>query len=218
MMKTIRQGVIDVNKKMLGLTLLIIFSVVLSACSSNYSFKPNIEYTIENFDVVDHRGENVSLEDLKGKPWLAMFIFTHCTTVCQPMTYNMGEVQKRLVDRGVEDYNIVAFSVDPARDTPERLTEYLSWFKDDIPDESKWHLVTGYDQAYIEQFALENFKALVKMPKDGDQVMHGTTFYLVDQNGVAVKNYSGYTEEDKGVQYDTIAIDMEKLIEEGPID
>lgn len=201
------------KKNLLGLVVLFTFSIVLASCS-NYEFKPNIEYEIGDFNVIDHRGEKVSLDSLKGEPWLAMFIFTNCNTVCQPMTYNMGQVQQRLIDRGVEDYKIVAFSVDPKNDTPERLTEYLGWFKDDIPDESKWHFVTGYDQEFIEQFALKSFKALVKMPKEGDQVMHGVSFYLVDEKGVAVKYYDGYTEEDKGVQYDTIAIDVETLIEE----
>ncbi|MBM7609940.1 protein SCO1/2 [Lysinibacillus composti] len=197
--------------KLKGLVLLIVVASFLSACS-NYDFKPTTEYEIEDFKAVDHRGDTVSLESLKGKPWLAMFIFTNCTTVCQPMTFNMTEIQQRLVDRGVEDYNIVAFSVDPATDTPEVLSKYFSHFT--VPDESKWHLVTGYDQKFIEQFALNSFKALVKMPQEGDQVMHGVTFYLVDENGISVKNYSGYDEDPKGVQFDTIAIDMETLIEE----
>lgn len=201
------------RKKILGLILLFTLTIVLAACN-NYKFKADIDYKIDNFEVTNHRGEKLTLDDLKGKPWLAMFIFTNCKTVCRPMTYNMGEVQKRLIDRGIKDYNIVAFSVDPAHDTPEVLSKYIKTFKDDVPDESKWHLVTGYDQKFIEQFALENFKALVKMPKDSDQVMHGVTFYLVDEKGVAVKYYDGYTEEDKGVQFDTIAIDMETLIKE----
>lgn len=205
------------KKKFLGLIMVCILTLVLASCGS-YKFKPSIKYPIDDFEVINQNGEKVTLDSLKGKPWLAMFIFTHCTTVCQPMTYNMSKVQEKLVDRGVEDYNIVAFSVDPARDTPERLTEYLSWFESEIPDISKWNLVTGYDQTFIEQFAKENFKALVKMPENGDQVIHGVSFYLVDQNGVAVKYYDGYSEEDRGVQYDTIAIDMETLIEEGPID
>ena len=53
------------------------------------------------------------------------------------------------------------------------------------------------------------------MPEDGDQVIHGSSFYLVDENGVAVKLYSGYSEEEnsgQAVPYDEIAIDIETLI------
>ena len=195
------------NKKLVGLIGILILSVVLSACS-NYKFKADTEYVIDDFTVTNHKGEEVTLESLKGKPWLAMFIFTNCTTICQPMTFNMTEIQTKLEERGVEDYNIVGFSVDPATDSPEVLSNYLSHFT--VPDESKWSLVTGYDQKWIEQFAVNSFKSIVKMPTEGDQVVHGSSFYLVDENGIAVKNYSG-TED---VPYDTIAIDIETLIEE----
>lgn len=197
------------KKKSLGLIVLLVLATVLGACS-NYQFKPTTSYEIQDFTHTDHRGDTVTLDDLKGKPWLAMFIFTNCTTICSPMTYNMTEIQQQLVDRGIEDYNIVAFSVDPEYDTPEVLTEYLSRYT--VPDESKWHLMTGYDQTYMEQFAAKSFKSLVKAIEGDDQVMHANTFYLVDEQGVAVKNYTGYSQTDGGVPFDTIAIDMESLI------
>jgi len=205
-----KRGLEELNmmkKKLVGLVGILVLSVLLSACS-NYKFKADTEYEIENFTATNHKGEEVTLESLKGEPWLAMFIFTNCTSICQPMTFNMTEIQTELEERGVEDYNIVGFSVDPANDSPEVLSEYLSHFT--IPDESKWNLVTGYDQKWIEQFALNSFKSIVKMPENDDQVIHGSTFYLIDEKGIAVKNYPGTGE----VPFDTIAIDMETLIEE----
>lgn len=200
------------KKRIFGLVMMLIVASILGACS-NYKFKPSTNYEISDFTMTNHRGETVTLDDLKGKPWLAMFIFTNCTTICQPMTYNMTVIQEKLEERGIEDYNIVGFSVDPANDTPEALTEYLSHFSP--PDESKWQLLTGFSQEFIEQFALKSFKSIVKMPEDDDQVIHGSTFYLVDEKGIAVKNYSGYSEtENERESFDTIAIDMETLIEE----
>lgn len=201
------------KKKYALAAMLLLVAALVSACS-NYKFKATTNYEVQDFTVTNHRGEEMSLEDLKGKPWLAMFIFTNCTTICSPMTYNMTEIQASLKEREVEDYNIVAFSVDPETDQPEVLAEYLSRY--DVPDEAKWNLVTGYDQKFIEQFALNSFKTLVKKPTDPEQnqVLHANTFFLVDENGVAVKNYSGYSEQEDGVPYDTIAIDMETLIEE----
>lgn len=199
------------KKKSLALVLLLVVSIVMSACS-NYQFKPTTSFEISNFTVTDHRGEEVSLESLKGEPWLAMFIFANCTTICSPMTYNMSLIQEELVKKGVEDYKIVAFSVDPDNDSPEVLNEYLSRFN--VPDESKWHLVTGYDQAFIEQLAFGSFKSLVKAIEGDDQVMHANTFFLVDEQGIAVKNYTGYSSTDDGVPYDTIAVDLQSLIAE----
>lgn len=200
------------KKKYALIAMMLLVASIVSACS-NYKFKATTNYEVQDFTVTNHRGEEVSLEDLKGKPWLAMFTFTNCTTICSPMTYNMSEVQASLKERGVEDYNIVAFSVDPETDTPEVMAKYLSHY--DLPDESKWNLVTGYKQEFIEQFALNSFKSIVKMPTNSDQVLHANTFFLVDENGVAVKNYTGYSEQEDGVSYDTIAIDLETLIEEG---
>ena len=206
-----RSGEIKQMKKTAVLSLSLVLTLVLSGCS-NYAFKPDTNYVIDDFTATNQHGDQVSLNDLKGKPWLAMFMFTNCTTICSPMTYNMTEIQEKLQELEVEDYNIVAFSVDPARDTPEVLTDYFSFYE--AADDSKWHFLTGYDQEFIEQFAVKSFKALVKMPQDSDQVIHANTFYLVDEQGVAVKNYYGYSEEEDGVPIDTIAIDLKTLIED----
>lgn len=195
----------------MGLLVMMAVVLVLSACS-NYQFKPTTSYEISDFNVTDHRGDAVSLESLKGEPWLAMFIFTNCTSICSPMTYNMSEIQNEMVERGIEDYKIVAFSIDPENDTPEVLTNYLSRYE--LPDESKWHLVTGYEQSFIEQLGLNSFKTLVKKIDGDDQVMHASTFYLVDEQGIAVKNYTGYSQTEDGVSFDTIAVDVESLIAE----
>ena len=199
------------KKKSFALLVVLITATVISGCS-NYQFKATTNYEISDFTMTDHRGEEVSLESLKGKPWLAMFIFTNCKTICSPMTYNMKQIQDELVKKEIDDYNIVAFSVDPDYDTPEQLTKYLSLFE--VADESKWHMLTGYDQAFIEQFAVGSFKSLVKAIDGDDQVIHANTFYLVDENGIAVKNYTGYSANEDGVPYDTIVTDLESLIEE----
>lgn len=199
------------KKGLLGLIGIMVLSTILGACS-NYKFKADVNYPVEDFTMTDQRGDTVTLDDLKGEPWLAMFIFTNCTTVCPPMTFNMTGIQEELIDRGVEDYKIVAFSVDPEFDTPEVLTRYLSNYP--VPDESKWYLLTGFDQTFIEQFALNSFKSFVKKPADGGEVVHMSTFHLVDETGTVVKNYAGYSETEGGVSFDTIAIDMKTLIEE----
>lgn len=191
--------------------LMLLAATVLTACS-NYQFKPTTNFEISEFTMTDHRNNEVTLESLKGEPWLAMFIFTSCTTICSPMTMNMTRVQDALEKKGLENYKIVAFSVDPDYDTPERLTEYLN--RHTPADESKWHMLTGYDQKFIEQFGRNSFKTPVQAIKGNDQVIHADTFFLVDEKGIAVKNYSGYGTGEDGVPYETIASDMEALIAE----
>lgn len=184
---------------------------VLSACG-NVKFKADYSYGIQDFEHVNQRGENVSLDSLKGKPWLGMYIFTNCTSVCPPMTYNMAQVQEKLKNKGIEDYNIVAFSVDPKVDTPEVLADYLAKYT--VPDESKWNLLTGYSQSYIEEFAVKSTKLLVKDDPNSNQVIHGIQFFLVDKDGILVKQYDGYAQDATDVPIDTIVADLETYIDE----
>ena len=193
------------------LLIVLVLTTMIAGCS-NYKFKPTTNYEVADFEHTSHRGEEVSLDDLKGKPWLAMFIFTSCITICPPMTDNMRIIQKELEAEGIVDYNIVGFSVDPNVDSPEVLSEYIQRYG--VPDESKWHLLTGYDQTYIEQFARNSFKSIVQKFDGNDQVVHANTFYLVDEQGIAVKNYTGYSSTSNGVPIDTIVEDMRALIEE----
>ena len=199
------------KKKFIALSILLVLAIVVAGCS-NYKFKETINYEIADFTVTDHRGETISLEDLKGEPWLAMFVFTNCNTICSPMTYNMADIQEKLIEEGIEDYKIIGFSVDPENDSSEVMAEYLA--RHTVPDESKWHYVSGYDQAFIEQLALKSFKALVKKVEGEEQVAHSSSIFLVDEKGVAVKYYDGYTTDASGIPIDTIAIDLDTLIEE----
>lgn len=183
--------------------------LVLAGCGSSGKFEAQTNWDIQDFTYENQRGEAVSLDDLKGTVWLATFIFTNCTTVCPPMTFNLSDIQQMLVDKGIEDYKIVEFSVDPEVDTPEVLQEYLGNY--DVADESKWELLTGYSQEHISKFAANSFKALVKDDPNSNQVIHGVSFYLVDQNGKVVKNYNGASDVPK----EEIVMDIETLIEDG---
>ncbi|PJO44641.1 SCO family protein [Lysinibacillus xylanilyticus] len=192
------------KKNSVLLVLILTLSSILTACGS-YKFEPEMNIEVQDFSVTNQKNEKVSLNDIKGKPSLAMFIFTNCNSICPPMTYNMTEVQKALQDKGVEDYQIVAFSVDPQVDSPEVLTNYLKTYS--VPDESKWQLLTGYDQKFIEQFAMKSFNSVVKNDPNSDQVIHMGNYYLVNADGIVVKDYSGTTD----VPVETIVEDMKAL-------
>uniref|UniRef100_C5DAR9 Electron transport protein SCO1/SenC n=1 Tax=Geobacillus sp. (strain WCH70) TaxID=471223 RepID=C5DAR9_GEOSW len=159
--------------------------VLLAACGKTIPDAKN--WPVDDFTYTDQNGKPFGLKDLKGKVWVADFIFTNCETVCPPMTANMAKLQKKAKEKGF-DVEFVSFSVDPEVDTPEKLKEYVKKFNGDL---SNWHLLTGYSQQEIEKFAEKNFKTIVKKPKNEDQVIHGTEFYLVDQNGTIVQTYSG---------------------------
>ncbi len=190
-------------KKKAILISLFMLIIVLSACSGG--FKADHHYSIDPFEFTDQNNKTVSLDDLKGEIWLAQFVFTSCTSVCPPMMNNMKELQETLEDKGIEDYKIVSFSVDPEVDTPEKLGEYLDAFG--VPDKSKWEMLTGYSMEEINDLAVKSFKMPVIDDPNTDQVIHGSRFGLVDKEGKVVKTYSGYED----VPYDTIVKDMKSL-------
>lgn len=203
--------------KQLNFLLILILALVLTACS-NSRIEPKSLYgnTITEFSGTDEMGKSISNKDLKGKVWLVDFIFTNCETVCPPMTYNMSQVVDQLEKDGIshDDYGIISFSVDPKKDTPQKLSDYINQHN---PPKGVWKAVTKYDEKFIRQFAEENFKTIVVPPTaNNTQATHGTSFYLVDQNGMIIKDYAGKDTGDKKFPKAEIVEDVKTMIEEGP--
>jgi len=161
--------------------------ILLSACGKG-EIKDAKNWPIEEFTFTNQENKSFGLAELKGKVWVADFIFTNCADVCMPMTSNMVKLQKMAKDEKIKNIEFVSFSVDPTVDTPEVLTEYGKQYN---ADQSNWHFLTGYKQEEIESFAMKNFKTLVKKPETGDQVIHQTYFYLINQDGKIMKVYPG---------------------------
>ncbi len=191
-------------KKLVSTLSILFVLTLLSACGLD---KPDdYDFEVQSFTYTNQDGESVSLEDLKGKVWIADFIFTNCETVCPPMTNHMASLQQNMKKEGLENVEIVSFSVDPTVDSPEVLKEFGQKFDADF---SNWHFLTGYEQSEIEALAKESFKTIVQKPQDDDQVTHGTAFYLVDQEGIVRTRYDGVSrsnEDDEEVINDIKAL------------
>lgn len=181
--------------------LLILVLTVTAACGNG---KPNqLSYPVEPFTFINQDEKAVSLSALQGKVWVADFIFTYCETVCPTMTANMAELQKQLESAGVEA-ELISFSVDPERDNPVALKSYLEKFDADF---TNWSALTGYDFNEIKSFVLRSFKTPIAKDGVSDQVIHGTSFYLVDQSGTVVAKYDGM----ERTPYEKIIKDMKAL-------
>ncbi|WP_414703630.1 SCO family protein [Pseudalkalibacillus sp. SCS-8] len=183
--------------------------LLLAACGQGLEKPDDYNFEVQSFEYTNQNGESVSLKDLEGKVWIANFIFTNCNTVCPPMTNHMASLQKNIEEAGLENVQIVSFSVDPEVDSPEALKAFGEKHGADF---SNWHFLTGYDQSEIEAFAKESFKTIVQKPKDNDQVTHGTAFYLVDQSGTVLTRYDGINrsnEDDEEVIQDIKALQQD---------
>ncbi|WP_409973602.1 SCO family protein [Bacillus sp. Bva_UNVM-123] len=177
--------------------------LLLSACGKG-EIKDAKNWPIQDFTFMNQENKSFGLSDLKGKVWVADFIFTNCEDVCMPMTANMVKLQEMVKKEKIKNIEFVSFSVDPTVDTPEVLTDYGNQYHADM---SNWRFLTGYKQEEIENFAMKNFKTLVKKPKTGDQVIHQTYFYLVNQEGKIMKFYPGLAD----IPFDEIMKDIKTL-------
>ncbi|WP_226530528.1 SCO family protein [Metabacillus niabensis] len=180
-----------------------IFLLVLTACGNQSPIKDPLNYEVQSFSYTNQNNDPLSLDDLKGTVWVANFIFTNCETVCPPMTAHMSELQQKMKSEGV-NARIISFSVDPEHDTPEKINEFTAPYSISFEN---WDFLTGYSQKEIEEFARESFKTIVQKPKNSDQVLHGTSFYVVDQNGVVMKDYNGV----ENPPYDQMIKDIKAL-------
>ena len=175
-------------------SVVVLFTVLLlAACSGNQM----------DFEFTDQDAQPFGSKELTGKVWVANFIFTNCETVCPPMTAHMAKLQQMLADEGVEA-ELVSFSVDPEVDSPEALKEFAEKFDADFQN---WHFLTGYSQAEIEEFAKVNFQTLVQKPENNDQVMHGTSFVIVNPSGEVIESFNGV----ESPSYDEMVALIKKL-------
>ncbi|MET3337715.1 MULTISPECIES: SCO family protein [Bradyrhizobium] len=136
------------------------------------------------FQLTDQNGKAVTDKSLKGKPTLIFFGYTHCPDVCPTSLFEISEVLRAL-GKDADKVNAVFISVDPERDTPATMKEYLSSFDPHLeglsgdPAETA-KVITSY-RVYAK-----------KVPtKDGDYTMdHTALIYLMDRDGRFVSPFN----------------------------
>ena len=142
--------------------------------------------SIPQFEFIDSDGNTVTLDNLKGKVWVADFIFTTCTMACPMMTGNMNLVHKKFKKN--DDVRLVSISVYPEYDTPDVLKEYASQYD---ADTEKWLFLTG-EESSVKNIIKDGFKI-----GDFEEIIfHSEKFALVDKNGTIRAYYNGMKSED----------------------
>lgn len=89
--------------------------------------------TLQPFALVDHRGQTFTQESLKG-PWsLIFFGFTSCPDICPLTLAELSQFYRQLQETTPGDNTkVIMVSVDPARDTTEKLAQYMASFHEDF--------------------------------------------------------------------------------------
>ncbi len=117
---------------------------------------------IPDVELIDHNGNRVRLytDLVKGRNVAINTFFTSCTTICPVLTATVANVQKKLLELGRDDIQLISISVDPTTDTPSRLKAWSENFN----VQPGWTLLTG-DKASIDQ-ALKALQSFTPDPKD----------------------------------------------------
>jgi protein SCO1/2/putative membrane protein len=138
--------------------------------------------SVADFALTERGGRTIHRAEFEGKVWVAGFIFTHCNQSCPRITASMAQLQRDFA--GNHDLVLVSFSVDPERDTPERLQAYASSYQ---ANPQRWLFLTGNQEAVYQlirgsfHLGVEQKTGENRVP--GDEVLHSNKLVLVDRRG-----------------------------------
>ena len=138
---------------------------------------------VSAFTLTNQLGQPVTLENLKGRVWVADVIFTRCAGPCPVMTRHMRELQDALPAASAAQ--LITLTTDADFDTPPVLLKYAEHFG---ANPQRWRFLTG-DKRLIAALAMDDLKlsAVPTKPEDrkddADLFVHTSIFVIVDKQG-----------------------------------
>ncbi|MCG3118102.1 MAG: SCO1 protein [bacterium] len=156
-------------------------ALFLSACRSDDVFRGSVmpETPIPDFTLRDQQGEAFKLSEQRGKVLLFFFGYTFCPDVC-PLTLSTWKRVEEALQADAPHVKFVYVTVDPERDTPEKLKTHLAVFS------STFTGLTGDSTALREVYASFGVyieKVNIAASAAGYLMNHSTRMFVVDQNG-----------------------------------
>ena len=110
------------------LTGLVVFTGVFLYATGNLSGStPGTSAIGGPFKLVDQNGAPITDADIKGRPFLIFFGYTHCPDICPATLFEVSEVMRAL-GKDADRAGALFITVDPERDTPAEMKDYLSSF------------------------------------------------------------------------------------------
>jgi protein SCO1/2 len=136
---------------------------------------------VPDFTLTERNGDAVTLAQLRGKIWIADFIYTSCTDTCPLQTAMMARLQEEYA--GKPNVQLVSVTVDPERDTPQMLAQYAAKHG---ANAKRWFFLTGQRNRIIslihDGFHL-SVAALPGVSEPSGLIAHSPRFVLVDKDG-----------------------------------
>lgn len=132
---------------------------------------------VPDYELISENGQRFGSKDLKGRVYLANFVFARCPTVCPKMLADLEKIQKRVRGTG-KKVAIVTFTVDPEYDNEKVLFDLARKHK---ANPFTWTFLTGTDKEAMFKLYRDGFKVGVEQnPKDMFDIAHSEKIVLVD--------------------------------------
>jgi protein SCO1 len=163
--------------------ILVVFGLFARQRMTTTKSKLPVISVLRDFSLTNQNGATVTLDDLRGKVWVADIIFTRCPGPCRRMTKDFARLQELWPNDA--PVRFVSLTTDPTNDTSAVLKRYAQEFKAD-PD--RWHFLTGPKKEIVD-LAVGGMK-LTALDKEeslrqsaDDMFIHSTIFVIVDKRG-----------------------------------
>lgn len=173
-----------------GLAIATMAALLSAGCNAWRGGEPPgpAERMAPEFSMVDSQGHPVSLADLKGKVWIASFLFTRCTLGCPQVAESIKALQDRLKDR--KDLLFITFTVDPDRDDAGELNHYATHYG---ADPARWLFLRG-DKPSLDKLVTDGFQMAISRDDSkptGEDITHPLKLVLIDREGFIRSRFPG---------------------------
>ena len=197
----------------LSLSLLIVLLTVVIAFGFMRAAPPVIG-KVPEFRFTDQTGAAFGSRELSGHVWVGDFIFTQCQAACPGMTARFVGLQRAIQSRPefTGSVRLVSFSVDPERDSPERLRAFAEQYG---AKAEFWSFLTA-PLGVVATLSREAFSLAADPPSaDAGGPTHSDRFVLVARQGRLRGNYRPTVNERDLAR---LLADIEAVVKESPVD
>ena len=151
----------------------------------------------------------VSNRDVEGKITVVDYFFTSCPTICPLLSSQLSRTQEILQNREITEEQVVilSHSVDPEKDTPERMAEYALMMN---ADTSQWKFLTGDKEQLYNQARHGYFLTAIASDTAAGGFFHSDVFALVDKE----RRIRGFYDGTSTKEVDEMILDIHKLLAE----
>lgn len=156
--------------------------VSISELTENSLYQLNSEWT-------NQFGNNINLTELRGKKQIVTMIFANCTYACPILVNDMRRIEEQLSKDELRNVQFTLFTIDPDRDTPEKLKEFA---QNQNLNLSRWQLLTSSKSDIADLAALMGFR--YKKENDGSY-SHSNIISILNENGELIHQQAGLSQE-----------------------